>query len=178
MLRDVFLSLLVLAGAVSAATEAPVPPSLPPPPPPFALPGEPHTSALLSFFAPVSSKVYNEECRNDSLRYLRELQNLTLWATQMFDASTKFPEGILAADTYQLGHFDECLEVDVVLGGEVPHQAGRRVRGQYCLAKVQFAPTPSTYPPFYREIPEHRTEDEDPFSLEYDPYKSAWEKIR
>ncbi|XP_071452957.1 nose resistant to fluoxetine protein 6-like [Hetaerina americana] len=170
------------AAVASAATKVPGPtspaPSLPPAPPPFALPGGLQTSALLSFFAPVSPKVHNEECRNDSRRYLQELQNLTLWAAQMFDASTKFPEGILAADTYQLGHYDECVGVDVVVGGNGPEDAGRRMRGQYCLATIKFAPMPSTYPAFYRERPHHATEDEDPFSLAHDPYKSAWEKIR
>jgi len=50
----------------------------------------------------------------------------------VFDSSTKFPNGVLVGSTFDLGNFDECVNVDVSL------EAHGRIQGQYCLASIKF----------------------------------------
>jgi hypothetical protein len=78
----------------------------------------------------------------------------------VFDSSAKYPVGLLAGNQYQMGHYDECTEI-VVDAGE---SLGGQLKGQYCLAEIRFE---SSYSP--------RT---DPYTLNYDPQASAWEKIK
>jgi hypothetical protein len=52
---------------------------------------------------------------------------------QVFDASSKFPSGILFGSTYDFGNFDECMSVSVPLDGDP-------VTGRYCMAKFHIAP--------------------------------------
>ena len=78
----------------------------------------------------------------------------------VFDSSAKFPVGLLAGNQYQMGHYDECIEI-LVNAGE---SSGGQLKGQYCLAEIWFD---SSYSP--------RT---DPYTLNYDPQASAWEKIK
>lgn len=51
----------------------------------------------------------------------------------MFDATSKFPSGILSGSTYGMGNFDECLKVKVPLQDD-------SFSGKYCLTtlKIQF----------------------------------------
>jgi Nose resistant-to-fluoxetine protein, N-terminal domain len=89
----------------------------------------------------------------------------------VFDASAKIPVGLLAGATFQMGHFDECLQV----GSEesptevVPFPAP--IKSKYCLAKLVLTPQHDTYPGFNRIDRPHA------FSLQYDPLMSAWEKL-
>lgn len=46
----------------------------------------------------------------------------------MFDATTKFPSGILYGSSYDFGNFDECIEVRMRLKDE-------KLYGKYCMAK-------------------------------------------
>lgn len=81
----------------------------------------------------------------------------------MFDASSKFPTGLVTANTYQFGNYDQCVNVnppDVTL------------KGKYCLVNIQFAPRRNKYSAFY----EGKSEKE--FSLEYDEYKSVLDKFK
>ncbi|KAF4533052.1 hypothetical protein B566_EDAN002615 [Ephemera danica] len=87
----------------------------------------------MSIFSPVSDLIENEQCRQDSLTFLHELHRFTLWATQMFDASVKFPNGVLYGSTYDMGNFDECLQVAA--------SDGSAITGKYCLARVRITPT-------------------------------------
>lgn len=74
----------------------------------------------------------------------------------VFDASAKYPTGLLVNNGYELGAFDECLRVSAELE-EGP------VRGQYCLVDIHFRRN-TTLPPNW--------------SLDYDPLASAWLKLR
>lgn len=47
----------------------------------------------------------------------------------MFDSSTKFPEGVLEGSIFQLGNYDECLEVNV-------NQDWGSFKGQHCMVTV------------------------------------------
>jgi hypothetical protein len=78
----------------------------------------------------------------------------------VFDSSAKFPVGLLAGNQYQMGHYDECIEILVDAG----ESFGGQLKGQYCLAEIWFE---SSFSP--------RT---DPYTLNYDPKVSAWEKIK
>jgi hypothetical protein len=77
----------------------------------------------------------------------------------VFDSATKIPVGVLAGNQYQLGHYDECVEISVNTG----ERFGGTLRGQYCLAEIHFN---------YSFSPQT-----DPYILNYDPRISAWEKL-
>lgn len=77
----------------------------------------------------------------------------------VFDSAAKIPVGVLAGNQYHLGHYDECVEISVDVG----ERLGGTLKGQYCLAEIQINSSFSS-----------RT---DPYTLNYDPRTSAWEKI-
>ena len=71
-------------------------------------------------------------CRDQCRLMLSGLHNLTTWAVKFYDSSGKFPEGVLGGSIYQIGNFDECLEI-----GETPEvHEPVGIRGQYCLGEV------------------------------------------
>lgn len=49
----------------------------------------------------------------------------------MFDATTKFPSGILYGSSYDFGNFDECLEVKIPKNDET-------LNGKFCMVKFTF----------------------------------------
>lgn len=90
----------------------------------------------------------NPKCRNHSVFYVEELKKLRLWATEsrfsesvssdnfclaVFDASSKFPTGLLSGSTFDFGNFDECIEIQVPLTEE-------KIQGRYCMAKFHISP--------------------------------------
>lgn len=79
----------------------------------------------------------------------------------MFDSSALSPTGFVSGDTYQFGHFDECV------GIEVPKE---HITGKYCLASLQYGPDPRTHPEYYSP----------PRSLytEPDTHASVWKKLK
>ncbi|XP_065353567.1 nose resistant to fluoxetine protein 6-like [Cloeon dipterum] len=86
----------------------------------------------MAMAAPWHAHLRGQQCKNDSALFDKELHKLTLWAVQMFDASAKFPSGVLFGATHALGSYDECLLVSA---------SGAPVRSQYCLARVQLRPS-------------------------------------
>ncbi|XP_044748861.1 nose resistant to fluoxetine protein 6-like [Coccinella septempunctata] len=74
----------------------------------------------------------NEKCREHSLLYKEELSKFTVWATDMFDASTKFPSGIFFGSIFDTGNFDECIKV------HLPEEIG--FSGQHCMAHFKIKP--------------------------------------
>ncbi|XP_071455270.1 nose resistant to fluoxetine protein 6-like [Hetaerina americana] len=80
----------------------------------------------------------------------------------LFDATAKFPRGIVSGNVYNMGDFDECLAVAGPMG----------IRGQYCLARVDLEE--------FGSLKEERQSVHgtvNPFTLHYSPMTSAWEKI-
>lgn len=65
----------------------------------------------------------------------KKFKLIFLFLFSVLDASTKLPDGILAGNTFQMGHFDECLSVAVTLPEE-----NRMLKGQYCLAEMEYSP--------------------------------------
>ncbi|KAG8262037.1 hypothetical protein J6590_061768 [Homalodisca vitripennis] len=108
---------------------------------------------------PDFSGVENSVCRKHGIAFSKALNSFTMWAVQMFDASAKYPVGILASNGYSLGSFDSCLAVSAKL------DTGEKLQGQYCLVDVYFRHN------FTLTLPPH-------FSLDYDPMTSAWNKLR
>ncbi|KAK6637584.1 hypothetical protein RUM44_008006 [Polyplax serrata] len=111
----------------------------------------------------VVNPIKNEKCRTHLVNFIDGLRNSSSWAVEMFDASSKFPTGLVTANTYQFGNYDQCVNVnppDVTL------------KGKYCLVNIQFAPRRNKYSAFY----EGKSEKE--FSLEYDEYKSVLDKFK
>ncbi|KAH6944615.1 hypothetical protein HPB50_004256 [Hyalomma asiaticum] len=67
------------------------------------------------------------QCSVGMFRLMRGFQNLEPWALKLFDASGKYPSGLLQASKSDLGAFDECLET-------VVHDSYNQVvaHGEYC----------------------------------------------
>lgn len=74
----------------------------------------------------------------------------------MFDASAKFPSGILSGNTFYLGNYDECIGINVQLDNDV-------IKGQYCLPKITIE---------IPNIPLSNSTDEN------DNFLSTWSKIQ
>jgi len=51
----------------------------------------------------------NLKCAQDMILYNMHLQNLTLWAYKMLDATSKGPEGLVDANTFSFGNFVQCF---------------------------------------------------------------------
>lgn len=98
----------------------------------FSEGGLPMLSRDLTLLSYAIESIKGTTCRNHCRLILSEIQNLTSWAVKFYDASGKFPDGLLSGSTFQLGNFDECLDIDKSTVGGMPYA----LRGQYCLARV------------------------------------------
>lgn len=134
---------------------------------------------------PVVEKIRNEKCRRQLVSFIESLRNSSLWAVQsknffffdlndqffngifyflVLDSSTKIPQGLINAETFELGNYDEC--VDINLGKKIDN-----IYGKYCLAHLQIIPAEGKYPRFYQ------SRARDPFLLDYDFHQPALEKF-
>lgn len=69
----------------------------------------------------------SSSCSLAMFQYLRGIRNLEPWAFRLFDASGKYPTGMLQGTQADIGAYDECIET------VIRDDFGReRVRGQYC----------------------------------------------
>ncbi|KAH6934090.1 hypothetical protein HPB50_020028 [Hyalomma asiaticum] len=67
------------------------------------------------------------ECQVGLLRALRGFINFEPWALRLFDATGKYPSGLLQGSRVDMGAFDECLNTV-----QRDQQGNVRMRGQYC----------------------------------------------
>ncbi|XP_037517444.2 nose resistant to fluoxetine protein 6 [Rhipicephalus sanguineus] len=77
-------------------------------------------------------------CSAGLLNMARGMRNLEPWAFRLFDASGKYPNGLLQATTSDPGAFDECIETvlhDPVSGHET-------LRAQYCNLRLRLTKDP------------------------------------
>ncbi|KAL4143275.1 hypothetical protein QTP88_005626 [Uroleucon formosanum] len=95
-----------------------------------------------------------EACRRQSTMYKEHLSNHTSWAVRMQESWNRYPVGILSGNTYQMGVYDECVDI------KYP------VKGQYCLSEI------TLIPPAGRNYSFKRTEDLDDFGNNH-----AWKTI-
>ncbi|XP_060841889.1 nose resistant to fluoxetine protein 6-like [Rhopalosiphum padi] len=96
------------------------------------------------------------DCRRQSAVYETHLRNHTSWAVRMRESWNRYPVGILVGNTYQMGDYDECVE----LGVRYP------VKGQYCLPEIKLIPSTG------RNYSFERTEDLDDFGINH-----AWKTV-
>ncbi|KAF2894965.1 hypothetical protein ILUMI_11198 [Ignelater luminosus] len=94
----------------------------------------------------------NKLCKIQSELYKEQLENLTLWAHEMWDATAKYTTGILRGNIFQMGDWDECITI------QGPYKT------QYCLASIII------------DMPEP-TSDRDPLSIQYSPFELVLNKI-
>lgn len=83
--------------------------------------------ASTGFKRKLLSAELSTECTLGLLKFIRGIKNLEPWAMRMFDASGKYPNGVLQGTRTDLGAFDECVET--VVHDEYGNE---NVRGQYC----------------------------------------------
>lgn len=73
-----------------------------------------------------------QQCRLALLRTVAAFEKPEPWALRLFDATGKYPTGVLQVTRVDLGAFDECLET------EVRDSSGNvSSRGQYCNLQIQ-----------------------------------------
>lgn len=112
---------------------------------------------LLPIIFAQSEDLPDGKCKADAQRFLKELQNGTLWAVQMFDSSSKYPDGVLYGNTRHLGNFDECYNLQSDMG-----EVENKMAGRYCLVDLEYKRKDAiSYRP----------------TMDYDPNKSFWEAI-
>lgn len=73
----------------------------------------------------------------------------------VFDATAKFPTGILVGSTYEMGSFDECVQARAFMGEE-------KFQGKYCLATLTIV---------HPENETHNFDDGNIYNI------SAWQRI-
>ncbi|CAH0558846.1 unnamed protein product [Brassicogethes aeneus] len=88
----------------------------------------------LEIIPQILAQIENEKCVYDTVAALEGMAKHERWTLEMFDASPKFPVGILTGNHYQLGNFDECMRVKQPL----PEDANYSIKGQYCLTDIYF----------------------------------------
>lgn len=113
-------------------------------------------------FAPAPKK--NMRCSLHSQLYRRSLQNYTLWAMHMLESSTRISSGLTSSSIYQLGHFDECIDVEV---------KDENFDGKYCLATINFAPDEKLYPAYHIPDTSPKFKGLSPYSSAYDVFKPS-----
>ncbi|XP_026826874.1 nose resistant to fluoxetine protein 6 [Ooceraea biroi] len=120
---------------------------------------------LLPILFARSEYLPNGQCKEDSRLFFNELRNETLWAMQMFDSSSKYPDGILYGNTRHLGNFDECYNLQV----DVRENSGNdKITGRYCLIDLQYQ---------RKNASVSRNIVRKPFISDFDPKGTFWDAI-
>ncbi|XP_037077460.1 nose resistant to fluoxetine protein 6-like [Pollicipes pollicipes] len=92
--------------------------------------------AIGPYISPIANANISPACLDSTLAYLLNILNKQ-WALQMFDATGKMPDGVLAGNLSPWGNWDECLNITAhfnatdILGVE-PNVT--TFTGKYCLA--------------------------------------------
>ncbi|XP_074595677.1 nose resistant to fluoxetine protein 6-like [Brevipalpus obovatus] len=79
------------------------------------------SKSWLAQLEPIFSKL-STQCSHSIRSYLKDLKDLQLEATMIYDSSGKIPSGLLSGVGSSLGQFDQCLSI---------------VKAQYCLMSVE-----------------------------------------
>nr|XP_012224985.1 PREDICTED: uncharacterized protein LOC105673729 [Linepithema humile] len=121
-------------------------------------------SPLLPIIFAQSEYLPHGQCKEDVLRFLNELQRGTLWAAQMYDASSKYPSGILYGHTRHLGNFDECYNLQV--DRKRKDTLAGKITGKYCLVDLLY------------EKKHTLMNSKKSVMFDFDPNESVWEAIK
>ncbi|XP_051166899.1 O-acyltransferase like protein-like isoform X4 [Leptopilina boulardi] len=120
---------------------------------------------LLPIIVATSNSIPDGSCKRQLRLYLEHLKNGTLWATEMFDSSAKYPYGLFGGLTRHLGSFDQCERIQAKIinneNGEI-----EEINSRYCLVDVKFKE---------QNEPTNFTGEHKIF---FEPQVSAWEAIR
>ncbi|OXU23528.1 hypothetical protein TSAR_011893 [Trichomalopsis sarcophagae] len=81
----------------------------------------------------------------------------------VFDASAKYPYGIIDGQTRHLGSFDQCYRIDAQVRGA---DGFENVKGRYCLVDYKYQQRDAT------------ADFKGKLNFEFDPNESVWEAIR
>ncbi|XP_043465536.1 nose resistant to fluoxetine protein 6-like [Leptopilina heterotoma] len=120
---------------------------------------------LLPVIVATSNSIPEGSCKNQLLLYLNHLKNGTLWATEMFDASSKYPHGVFNGFTRHLGSYDQCEQIETKIIDEKDGKI-EEIHSRYCLVDVKFKE---------KNEPTNFTGE---YEIFFDPKNSAWEAIR
>ena len=74
-------------------------------------------------------------CRRTAEKYAQDLLNVEQYALDMFDATSKLPDGILNGNTFSPGNWDQCLSV------RIPSEENFLAQGQYCAVNAMSMPS-------------------------------------
>ncbi|XP_066999846.2 nose resistant to fluoxetine protein 6 [Anabrus simplex] len=74
----------------------------------------------------------SEPCRSQRIFYDSARNKPQTWALQMYDASTKIPEGLLTGAFTHVGNFDECISIKDI----IDPTSVSVFDGQHCLATI------------------------------------------
>ncbi|XP_069691620.1 nose resistant to fluoxetine protein 6-like [Periplaneta americana] len=74
---------------------------------------------------PLPTNGISEICQNHTWNMGKEVLKGSKWALEMLDSTSKLQSGLLQGNVFDLGNFDECLEVDV-------HEEWGSFVGQHC----------------------------------------------
>ncbi|XP_051158232.1 O-acyltransferase like protein-like [Leptopilina boulardi] len=120
---------------------------------------------LLPVIVATSNSIPEGSCKRQLRLYFNHLKNGTLWATEMFDSSAKYPYGVFDGFTRHLGSFDQCERIETKI---INNEDGKieEIRSRYCLVDVKFKE---------KNEPSNFTEE---YNLFFDSQDSAWEAIR
>ncbi|XP_043465527.1 O-acyltransferase like protein-like [Leptopilina heterotoma] len=92
---------------------------------------------LLPIMVANSNSIPEGSCKKQLQLYLNHLKNGTLWATEMFDSSAKYPYGLFDGLTRHLGSFDQCKRIQATIintkNGDI-----ETISSRYCLVDVKF----------------------------------------
>ncbi|KAH8347525.1 hypothetical protein KR059_012047, partial [Drosophila kikkawai] len=69
-------------------------------------------------------------CLGDMAQFMASLKAGELWALRMIDAWGSIPSGLFTGNSYDLGNFDECLNIKKGISET------RVIRGKYCFLRV------------------------------------------
>ncbi|KAH8347528.1 hypothetical protein KR059_012044 [Drosophila kikkawai] len=69
-------------------------------------------------------------CLSDWTQFMSALKTGQYWALKMIDSWGSIPSGFLTGNVYDLGNFDECLNIRKEVS------LGRTIRGKYCFLSV------------------------------------------
>lgn len=86
----------------------------------------------LEIILQVLQKLDNKDCIEDTGIVMEAFAKEERWTLEMLDSFPKFPVGILYGNHYQMGSFDECINIQHKLGPK------KSIKGQYCMADIHF----------------------------------------
>uniref|UniRef100_A0A8D8VQF5 Nose resistant to fluoxetine protein 6 n=1 Tax=Cacopsylla melanoneura TaxID=428564 RepID=A0A8D8VQF5_9HEMI len=85
----------------------------------------------------IKSQDNSSLCNLQYILYQTSLKNLNVWAVKMYDASDTTPRGFMVGNSYQLGHFDECIAI---------REPSHGISGKHCLIETRLKFNKSHHP--------------------------------